>query len=186
MHQGQWRWPSETDFDIQEILAELPPIYPQQSDAILWKAAILERLSTMDRIWVFQPDDLCVLCGRQQSESHVHLFFQCSFTKCCLAVLKQNVRFQWLNSGWQRDILWASRRWRGSHLLNAASRALLASIVYNVWRERNSRIFADTASSAEAVAFRAIEEVRYRIISENVKPSLQRSALYRIWQIPWR
>ncbi|KAL0444983.1 UNVERIFIED_CONTAM: hypothetical protein Slati_2221000 [Sesamum latifolium] len=28
MQQGQWRWPSETDFDIQEIIAELPPICP--------------------------------------------------------------------------------------------------------------------------------------------------------------
>ncbi|KAL0439659.1 UNVERIFIED_CONTAM: hypothetical protein Slati_2448900 [Sesamum latifolium] len=61
--------------------------------------------------------------------------------------------------GWQRDILWASRRWRGNHLLNAASRALLASIIYNIWRERNSRRFTAIAASAEAVAYRAMEEV---------------------------
>ncbi|KAL0444647.1 UNVERIFIED_CONTAM: LINE-1 retrotransposable element O protein [Sesamum latifolium] len=199
IHQGQWRWPSEADFDIQQILAELPAIYPQQSDVILWKAgkfsnhsvlallqsaspcvvwhqllggkfslprhdfilwlAILERLSTMDRIWASPMGNLCVLCGGSKMESHMHLFFHCSFMKCCLAILKRHARFQWLNSGSQRDILWAARRCRGSHLLNAASRALLASIVYNVWRERNSRIFSDVASSAEAVAFRALEEM---------------------------
>ncbi|KAL0439730.1 UNVERIFIED_CONTAM: hypothetical protein Slati_2456000 [Sesamum latifolium] len=133
MQQGQWRWPSEADFDIQEIIAVLPNIFPQQSDSIRWRTntggkfkipwhdfilwlAILERLSTMDRPWVQHPD--------------------------------------WPNLGWQRDILWASRRWRGKHFLNAAARALLASIVYNIWRECNNRRFNTTASQAESLAMR--------------------------------
>ncbi|KAL0354745.1 UNVERIFIED_CONTAM: hypothetical protein Sradi_3921400 [Sesamum radiatum] len=44
--------------------------------------------------------------------------------------------------GMDQDIIWASRRWRGKHLINAASRALLASIVYYIWRERNNRVFS--------------------------------------------
>ncbi|KAL0439703.1 UNVERIFIED_CONTAM: putative ribonuclease H protein [Sesamum latifolium] len=36
------------------------------------------------------------------------------------------------------------------------------------------QLLGDVASLAEAVAFRALEEVRYRIITENVKPSFQR------------
>ncbi|KAL0290141.1 UNVERIFIED_CONTAM: hypothetical protein Sradi_7056400 [Sesamum radiatum] len=138
IQQGQWRWPSEADFDIQQIMSDLPTLHPQQSDEILWKQ-----------------------------------------------VLNRHVRFGWPNRGWQHDITWAARRWRSRHLLNEASRALLASIVYNIWRERNSRIFSDIASSSEAVAVRALEEVRYRIISEDLKPSLQRLVLFRIWQIPW-
>ncbi|KAL0282293.1 UNVERIFIED_CONTAM: hypothetical protein Sradi_7265200, partial [Sesamum radiatum] len=38
MQQGQWCWPAQTHFDIQEILAELPMIGPQQADVIQWKA----------------------------------------------------------------------------------------------------------------------------------------------------
>ncbi|KAL0439823.1 UNVERIFIED_CONTAM: hypothetical protein Slati_2465300 [Sesamum latifolium] len=34
---GSWNWPSETDFDIQEIIAGLPNISPNQSDAIIWR-----------------------------------------------------------------------------------------------------------------------------------------------------
>ncbi|KAL0289208.1 UNVERIFIED_CONTAM: hypothetical protein Sradi_7078100 [Sesamum radiatum] len=225
IQQGQWRWPSEADFDIQQIMSDLPTLHPQQSDEILWKQgtfstqsvlkflfppsppviwhrllggkfvlprhgfilwlAILERLSTMDRIWSSTMGQQCVLCGGQQLETHIHLFFRCSFTTCCLEVLNRHVRFGWPNRGWQHDITWAARRWRSRHLLNEASRALLASIVYNIWRERNSRIFSDIASSSEAVAVRALEEVRYRIISEDLKPSLQRLVLFRIWQIPW-
>ncbi|KAL0282049.1 UNVERIFIED_CONTAM: hypothetical protein Sradi_7273900 [Sesamum radiatum] len=74
-------------------------------------------------------------------------------------------------------ILWASRRWRGAHLLNVASRSLLASVVYHLWLERNNRRFKATATSAESVALRAIEDVRLRILSSDIKPSLQAQTL---------
>ncbi|KAL0284071.1 UNVERIFIED_CONTAM: hypothetical protein Sradi_7209200 [Sesamum radiatum] len=38
MHRGQWCLPSSTDFDIQQILADLPSIGPQQIDTIIWKS----------------------------------------------------------------------------------------------------------------------------------------------------
>ncbi|KAL0292835.1 UNVERIFIED_CONTAM: hypothetical protein Sradi_6970900 [Sesamum radiatum] len=37
IQQGQWSWPALTEFDIQEIVSELPPIYPNQTDEIKWK-----------------------------------------------------------------------------------------------------------------------------------------------------
>ncbi|KAL0409483.1 UNVERIFIED_CONTAM: hypothetical protein Sradi_1882700 [Sesamum radiatum] len=174
MNRGQWCWPSASDFDIQQIVADLPSIGPQQSDTILWTSDYGHQ--NLDR--------RCVLCGGLAMESHSHLFFDCSFARRCLVVLKQGVRFPWLHRGWEQDVLWASRRWRGKHLLNAAYRALFASIVYGIWK-RNCRKFTDTASSAESVASRALEDVRCRIISTNVRPSLQLRVLYRIWQIPW-
>ncbi|KAL0285258.1 UNVERIFIED_CONTAM: hypothetical protein Sradi_7178600 [Sesamum radiatum] len=224
MHQGQWCWPSSRRFEVQGIVAELPPIGPQQSDVIAWKSgnfntksvlsliqpasshvlwhhllggkfkiprhdvilwlALWGRLSTMDRIRISCSDVECILCGGRFLETHAHLFFECSFSKRCIDMLKARVRFQWLQSGWNQDIIWASRRWRGKHLINAASCALLASIVYYIWRERNNRRFSATASSAEVVALRALEEVRCRIIVANCKPSLQLHVLYRIWKIP--
>ncbi|KAL0281753.1 UNVERIFIED_CONTAM: hypothetical protein Sradi_7290000 [Sesamum radiatum] len=101
-------------------------------DFILW-LAVLGRLTTMDRLWAPNLDRRCVLCGGLAMESHSHLFFDCSFARRCLVVLKQGVRFPWLHRGWEQDVLWASRRWRGKHLLNAAYRALFASIVYGIW-----------------------------------------------------
>ncbi|KAL0288310.1 UNVERIFIED_CONTAM: hypothetical protein Sradi_7100800 [Sesamum radiatum] len=193
----QWAmaWPSEFDFDIQQIMSQLPVIHVNQPDKIIWKAgtfsthsvfallqppsvrvfwhqllggkfslprhdcflwlAVLERLSTLDRIWVSTAGQSCVLCGGQQRESHCHLFFQCSYSKCCLLYLKRYARFQWPNRGWQCDVLWAARRWRGGHLLNEAARALLASIVYHLWCERNNRIFSSSAVSLKWLPFRA-------------------------------
>ncbi|KAL0402147.1 UNVERIFIED_CONTAM: hypothetical protein Slati_4244600, partial [Sesamum latifolium] len=108
LHHGQWSWPAESHFDIQEIVADLPSIGPQQSDIIRWKSgtfntaavlsllqpasphvlwhhllggkfkiprhdfilwlAVLERLSTMDRLWASQSgaDVYFAGCGWQR------------------------------------------------------------------------------------------------------------------------
>ncbi|KAL0457637.1 UNVERIFIED_CONTAM: hypothetical protein Slati_0390900 [Sesamum latifolium] len=227
LHQGQWNWPSATDFDIQEIISGLSDLSSQQADSIAWRLhpgkftaagavavlhppsphvlwhrllggkfkiprhnsilwlALLERLSTMDRPWVPQQNIGCVLCNGVHNETHDHLFFKCTFSARCISVLKRYVRFRWMGLGWHRDTLWASKKWRGKHMLHAAARAMLASMVHNIWRERNNRRFLDTASSAESVALKAIEEVRCRIIGTDIQSSLQLNILYRIWKIPW-
>ncbi|KAL0292755.1 UNVERIFIED_CONTAM: hypothetical protein Sradi_6976200 [Sesamum radiatum] len=227
LQQGRWAWPSETDFDVAEIIASLPQIHPGESDSIQWKLnagrfntavvfslleppsptvvwhvllggqfkiprhnfilwlAIKGCLSTMDRLWMNEVEDGCVLCNYAARETHTHLFFGCSFPKRCLAILKEKVRFQWPMEEWNQGIIWASRRWRGKHLWHSSSRAVLAAMVYYIWDQRNGRKFKATASSAEVVARRTIEDVRLRIISEDVSTSLQVYSLYRIWQIPW-
>ncbi|KAL0290465.1 UNVERIFIED_CONTAM: hypothetical protein Sradi_7049700 [Sesamum radiatum] len=118
-------------------------------------------------------------------ETHQHLFFDCPYSKRCLAILKENARFQWPKEDWNQGIMWASRKWRGKHLWHAGSRAALASIVYHVWTERNCRKFRSIATSAEVVTMRAMEDVRMRIISEGLPASLQAFSLYKVWKIPW-
>ncbi|KAL0289808.1 UNVERIFIED_CONTAM: hypothetical protein Sradi_7065600 [Sesamum radiatum] len=152
---------------------------------ILW-LEIKERLSTLDRLWLGQQGLESVLCDDHASESHFHLFFHCSYSKRCLAVLRRVMRFCWPGFDWQTAILWASKRWRGTHLMNAAARALLAALVYHIWSERNNRRYNCTASSAESLALRVIEVVRLRIISANIRPCLQLQILYRVWRIPWQ
>ncbi|KAL0291251.1 UNVERIFIED_CONTAM: hypothetical protein Sradi_7030800 [Sesamum radiatum] len=93
---------------------------------ILW-LAILEKLSTMDKPWV--PGEAnCVLCGEHCNETHDHLFFNCLYSRRCLAILKTKIKFQWPHLEWQRGITWASKKWRGNHLVNAALRATLAAL----------------------------------------------------------
>ncbi|KAL0439731.1 UNVERIFIED_CONTAM: hypothetical protein Slati_2456100 [Sesamum latifolium] len=70
-------------------------------------------------------------------------YFWCENSRACLRVLKEKVRFQVPLIGWKHTIIWASRRWRGRHPWNASSRALLASVVYHVWMERNKRRFGN-------------------------------------------
>ncbi|KAL0295521.1 UNVERIFIED_CONTAM: hypothetical protein Sangu_3196000, partial [Sesamum angustifolium] len=130
---------------------------------ILWMA-ILEKLSTMDKPWVPRAENGCVLCGGLFDETHDHLFFKCSYSKRCLSILRRKIRFQWPFLEWQTGLIWASKRWRGPHLINAAFRATLAALVYHLWAERNNRKFSAT-SSAEYITNRVLDDIRMRILA---------------------
>ncbi|KAL0367279.1 UNVERIFIED_CONTAM: hypothetical protein Sradi_3618000 [Sesamum radiatum] len=161
LQQGSWAWPSETDFDVAEIIANLPQIHPGESDSIHWK-----------------------LNAGCFNTAAVFSFGTC-FPNEVPGYIKENGSVSVAHGRVEPGLIWASKRWRGKHLWHAGSRAVLAAIVYHIWDERNSRKFKETATSAEVVARRAIEDVRLRIISEDMSTSLQVYTLYRIWQIPW-
>ncbi|KAK4400319.1 hypothetical protein Sango_1138000 [Sesamum angolense] len=148
---------------------------------ILW-LTILEKLSTMDKPWVPSAENGCVLCGGLFDETHDH-FFKCWYSKRCLTILKRQIKFQWPYIDWQRGLMWASKRWRGNHLINAAFRATLAALVYHLWAERNNRKFSATSASAEYITSRVLEDVRLRIMAAECTTSLQTLNLYRVWHL---
>ncbi|KAL0339311.1 UNVERIFIED_CONTAM: hypothetical protein Sangu_1453200 [Sesamum angustifolium] len=53
----------------------------------------------------------------------------------------QIIRFRWPNRNWKADVAWASIKLRGRHVVNAGNRALLVSLVYHIFHERNRRRF---------------------------------------------
>ncbi|KAK4383918.1 hypothetical protein Sango_3108000 [Sesamum angolense] len=148
----------------------------------LWMA-ILEKLSTMDKPWVPRAENGRVLCGGLFDETHDHLFFKCSYSKRCLCILRRKIRFQWPFLEWQTGLIWASKRWRGTHLINAAFRATLAALVYHLWAERNNRKFSATSASAEYITSRVLDDIRMQILAAECPPSLQSINLYRIWHL---
>ncbi|KAL0438792.1 UNVERIFIED_CONTAM: hypothetical protein Slati_2362200 [Sesamum latifolium] len=115
--------------------------------------AILVKLSSLDKPWLSHLGTTCILCQDGQLETHDHLFFRCRYARRCLEVIRQLVRFYWLNREWLRDVAWASVKWRGRHIINAAFRALLASLVYHIWQERNRRRFQQLDTSSSILAF---------------------------------
>ncbi|KAK4384364.1 hypothetical protein Sango_3068500 [Sesamum angolense] len=117
---------------------------------VLW-LAILEKLSTLDKPWISSDNDGCVLCDGHFGETHGHLFFECWYSRRCLSILKTRIKFQWPRLEWKQGIIWASKRWRGTHLINVALRSVLASLVYHIWAERNNRKFAATAISGSRI-----------------------------------
>ncbi|KAL0285311.1 UNVERIFIED_CONTAM: hypothetical protein Sradi_7176200 [Sesamum radiatum] len=54
IHHGSWSWPTETDFDIQEIISGLPNIYTNQADTIVWRTNG-GKFSTAAAITILQP-----------------------------------------------------------------------------------------------------------------------------------
>ena len=150
---------------------------------IFW-LAIQEKLPTTDKPWMTHLGG-CILCDEGQAETHNHMFFRCRYSRGCLAAIRHHIRFAWPNREWTRDVEWASRKWRGKHIVNVAYRALLSACIYHIWRERNLRRFEHTHRPEAVLAACIIEDVRQRIISINLSSSISKCALYRLWRIPW-
>ncbi|KAL2224371.1 UNVERIFIED_CONTAM: hypothetical protein Sindi_3072200 [Sesamum indicum] len=150
---------------------------------ILW-LAIQEKLPTTDKPWMTHLGG-CILCDEGAAETHNHMFFRCRYSRGCLAAIRHHIRFAWPNREWTRDVEWASRKWRGKHIVNVAYRALLSACTYHIWRERNLRRFEHTHRPEAILATCIIEDVRQRIISINLSSSISTCALYRLWRIPW-
>ncbi|KAL2243629.1 UNVERIFIED_CONTAM: hypothetical protein Sindi_0480900 [Sesamum indicum] len=150
---------------------------------ILW-LAILGKLATTDKPWLVHLGP-CILCNDGATETHDHLFFQCRFSRRCITEIQKIIRFSWPNRDWMTDIIWASRRWRGQHIINMSYRALLASCVYHIWKERNLRRFEQTERTPSTMAVVIIEDIKQRIHSITLPSSVSTRSLFRLWRIPW-
>ncbi|KAL2252888.1 UNVERIFIED_CONTAM: LINE-1 retrotransposable element ORF2 protein [Sesamum indicum] len=146
--------------------------------------AILGKLPTMDKSWLSHLG-VCILCDEGAIKSHAHLFFQCRFSRQCLFEICRWIRFHWPNRNCATDIEWATRKWRGKHIIYSAYRTLLVSCVYHIWRERNLRRFEHTERTPATLSILIVDDVRQRILSVDLTSSVSTRALYRLWRIPW-
>ncbi|KAL2224840.1 UNVERIFIED_CONTAM: Transposon TX1 uncharacterized protein [Sesamum indicum] len=140
---------------------------------------------TNDRQTMVKSFGWMILCDDDTAETHTHLFFRCRSSRRCLTAVRQQIRFAWPNREWARDVEWASRKWRGKHIVNVAYRALLGACIYHIWRERNLRRFEQTHRPAHVLALCILDDIRQRILSINLPWSISTYALYRLWRIPW-
>ncbi|KAK4384014.1 putative ribonuclease H protein [Sesamum angolense] len=144
-------WPRLLDHTISESpgRTNIPEAAKLSRDSILWRGWIngywALKFWLVDSLAVFSlltglykcrvgPGGVCVLWVGGM-ETHEHLFFRCNYSRQCIRILKGTVRFTWSNRAWAVDIAWASKRWNGRHIVQAAYRALLAAIVYHIWQE---------------------------------------------------
>ncbi|KAK4383266.1 putative ribonuclease H protein [Sesamum angolense] len=181
---GDWSWPPITDLECIEILHVLPNIH-NGSDSILWRGGGFSTKVVYDIFRNHGPKEGFVCCAGREMETHEHLFFRCNYSRQCIRILKRTVRFTWPNRAWAVDIAWASKRWNGRHIVQAAYRALLAAIVYHIWQERNRRVFQQSMRPSSTIARIVVDEMRQKIISIDLPDSVSSRGLYRLWRIPW-
>ncbi|XP_059639124.1 uncharacterized protein LOC132281440 [Cornus florida] len=155
-------------------LVRTKPLIPKHS-FILWVAINL-RLPTLDRRCNSHIDaTTCILCS-SDLESHDHLFFKYSFVKPMWNFLQTRCGFHILPASWSEFITWASYHWKGKSnswfYNNSISRLALAALVYNIWNERNNRIFKKKFASANAVLHQTLQSIRWKLMSSPIKDSL--------------
>ncbi|KAL2235435.1 UNVERIFIED_CONTAM: hypothetical protein Sindi_1275700 [Sesamum indicum] len=157
---GEWQWPTITDLECLEITHNLPLIFGGE-DRVVWRC-----------------DE-----GQPTTQALYRLFTHPE--PKCLYEIRRRIRFHWPNRDWATDIEWATRKWRGEHIINRAYRTLLAACVYHIWKERNLRRFDHTERTPATLSILIINDVRQRILSVDLASSVSTRALYRLWRIPW-
>ncbi|XP_020261420.1 uncharacterized protein LOC109837536 [Asparagus officinalis] len=127
--------------------------YPKHS-FIMW-LAIQDKLLTQDRLHkrgIIQSNQ-CLLCEGAVAESRNHLFFDCNFSNCV----------------WNGIMEWLKFKLRGKGSKQRIKRLALTATIYNIWRERNARIFKEEFRSVEQL-IKAIKVDTWTILLNSSLP----------------
>ncbi|XP_059630110.1 uncharacterized protein LOC132273095 [Cornus florida] len=119
-------------------------------------------------------------------ESHNHLFFSCPYVKPLWNFLQARCGFYILPSNWSELVHWAAHHWRGNNQAqcNSVSKFALSSLVYNVWTERNKRLFKKKRLSANSLLHMTLEPVRLKLMSSTFTESIHTRRLTVEWDLP--
>lgn len=143
------------------------------------------RLSTKDRLlsWGMQVDPLCVLCNCRH-ESHLHLFFDCSFSACLWGRILQMFGISRRPVELGREISWAIHHVKKEGFSSALYKLAMAGTVYYIWKARNDSVFCNKRYSTDAIFDMIVKDVRDRVSSwRKFGRSSANLALCRAWSI---
>ena len=66
---------------------------------------------------------------------------------------------------------------------NVLNRIILATSVYYLWRERNSRLFTGEIQNKETVEKIIVESIRLQLLGLRVKKSVKVNKVAKIWMV---
>ncbi|GKB33065.1 RNA-directed DNA polymerase, eukaryota, reverse transcriptase zinc-binding domain protein [Tanacetum coccineum] len=143
---GKWKWPTEWDEKSPEItILKVPNLVDNVRDKL---CALVEGSLVLT---------VCCLCCNDFEDIN-HLFFQCPFAKelwrkiCSLADFQEN------SLDLESIIQSLSNLNNGNNIRSIIRRLLFNASIYNIWKERNGRIFRDNKRSCAEV-YKSIEEM---------------------------
>ncbi|GJY45431.1 RNA-directed DNA polymerase, eukaryota, reverse transcriptase zinc-binding domain protein [Tanacetum coccineum] len=152
---------------------------------ILW-LAIQNKLLTQDIMekWQDISDMKCSLC-KKCADSHEHLFFKCEFA---LQVWKEVMKKSTKLGGRVvlKDIVKVISDERSNNRIGVViNKLIVAATVYNVWQERNQRIFRKEYRTAEDICKTVYEQVKSKLMTLKVKKSVNVIKEASKWDLQW-
>lgn len=130
------------------------------------------------------PNYSCPLCGLL-GEDHDHLFFNCSYSSKVWSAVLTKCNANWQSTTWLGLVEVMARDCKGKSLATIIKRLALCCTVYQVWLERNNRIFSNERKPEEIILKAIICMVRQRALSLNsIKQSLTDCWFLQEWRLP--
>lgn len=128
---------------------------------ILW-FAMNNGLSTIDNLskrgWNL-PNRCCLCC--RDMESRDHLFFECDISSQVRSSVLKSLGIRRLHMNIHQTVAWFQKNIKEKNRLQKAKRAALAAAVYELWWERNCRIFREKARPMGEV----VKRVQVNVVS---------------------
>ncbi|XP_020262336.1 uncharacterized protein LOC109838292 [Asparagus officinalis] len=111
-----------------------------------------DKLQTQDRLLKHEiiQGSVCKLCD-DSAESRNHLFFECKLSNAVWNGIMEWLKFKWRSCDWSTLLNWYCFRLKGKGFKQKTKRMALAAAVYNIWRERNNRIFQLKCKTPDAI-----------------------------------
>ncbi|XP_071740183.1 uncharacterized protein [Rutidosis leptorrhynchoides] len=152
---------------------------------VLW-LLIGEKLKTQDKLkyWEIISDGslLCPLCN-QISDSHDHLFFNCSYSNHVWSRFKQMMEFPIFSYSWREFTLLVSPFAKRNIARIVIVKLGFATSVYMLWQERNNRLFKGKKRTCDQVGDAILSTVRLKLMSMKWKKTPQTLRLKSDWKI---
>ncbi|XP_071686013.1 uncharacterized protein [Rutidosis leptorrhynchoides] len=146
-----------------------------------------ENLKTQDRLKAWEVGAsvqlVCPLCSLEP-DSHMHLFFRCSFDANIWSSVKNNLMVSISGNEWPEFVdsirPFAPRR----SVRSIVSKLLFGAAVYIIWQERNNRLFKKELRSCSKVVTAIFSLVRLKIMALRWKNSAQVKHMKDAWKVP--
>ena len=154
----------------------------------LW-LVMRKRLKTHDRMrpWDVGNDvDLnllrCLLC-KTQSDSHDHLFFECSYSSQVWFRVLQVAEIQFASEKWSDIMAWLLPISNQNNVDTIVARLILAVTSYFVWQERNYRVHGKGERNPELLSKVIVDMVRLKLASIQFKKKARVDKMRKTWRI---
>ncbi|XP_074300967.1 uncharacterized protein LOC141632307 [Silene latifolia] len=165
------------------ILDWAPALHHQfviPSHRVLTTLALQHKLATLDNLARrgLHMVNWCILC-KSSLETHDHLFSTCSFTQKIWHGIHTWLDLTGRSTAPADELLWCAAKQHSRHWKNGWIRSSIAATCYQIWHERNARIF----QGIEQTEAQILHIIRFNVsarISHTVTTTVYAQAIQRL------
>ncbi|XP_074293243.1 uncharacterized protein LOC141620213 [Silene latifolia] len=189
-------WTSKGKFNIAEayhwfrkhkpILDWTPALHHQfviPSHRVLTTLALQHKLPTLDNLACrgLHMVKWCILC-KGSLETHEHIFSTCSFTQKILQGIYTWLGLQGRSTIPTAELIWCAAKQHYRHWKNGWIRSSITATCYQIWHERNARIFQGVehteAQILHLIRFNVSARISHRVTRAVYDQAIQRLILF--------